>query len=97
MVLVRTDRLRARLAVPEQWAGSIRDGAIVDLHVEAFPGETFQAKISRINPAVSQDSRTFEAEALIQNTDGRLKPGFFVQASLPSKKEDKAIFVPERR
>jgi RND family efflux transporter MFP subunit len=96
MVLVRTDRLRARLAVPEQWAGSISEGAIVDLHVEAFPGETFQGKISRINPAVSQDSRTFEAEALIQNTEGRLKPGFFVQASLPSKIEDKAIFVPEQ-
>ena len=96
MVLVRTDRLRARLAVPEQWAGSISAGAIVDLHVDAFPGETFQAKISRINPSVSQDSRTFEAEALIQNTDGRLKPGFFVQASLLSKRENKAIFVPER-
>jgi RND family efflux transporter MFP subunit len=69
---------------------------MVDLHVEAFPGETFQGKISRINPAVSQDSRTFEAEALLQNADGRLKPGFFVQASLPSKREDKAIFVPEQ-
>ncbi len=96
MVLVRTDRLRARLAVPERWAGSISEGAIVDLHVEAFPGETFRGRISRINPAVSQDSRTFEAEALIQNTDGRLKPGFFVQGSLPSKREDRAIFVPEQ-
>ncbi len=37
MVLVRTDRLRARLAVPERWAGWVRDGALVDLHVEAFP------------------------------------------------------------
>ena len=96
MVLVRTDRLRARLAVPERWAGWVKDGAIVDLHVEAFPGETFQGKISRINPSVAQDSRTFEAEALLANQDGRLKPGFFLQASIPSEKEDKAIFLPER-
>jgi len=96
MVLVRTDRLRARLAVPERWAGSISDGATVDLHVEAFPGETFQGKVSRINPSVSQDSRTFEAEALLVNKDGRLKPGFFVQASLPSEREEKTIFVPEQ-
>ena len=27
MVLVRTDTLRARLAVPERWAGSVKDGA----------------------------------------------------------------------
>src|SRR5262249_24917593 len=75
MVVVRTDRLRARLAVPERWAGWVKDGAPVEIHVEAFPGETFYGKISRINPSVSQDSRTFEAEALLENTEGRLKPG----------------------
>jgi RND family efflux transporter MFP subunit len=96
MVIVRTDRLRARLAVPERWAGWIKDGATVDLHVEAFPGETFQGKISRISPAVAQDSRTFEAEALLANMDGRLKPGFFLQASIPSEKKEKTIFLPER-
>jgi RND family efflux transporter MFP subunit len=96
MVLVRTDRLRARLAVPERWAGWVRDGAPVDLQVEAFPGETFHGKVSRINPSVSQDSRTFEAEALLVNLDGRLKPGFFVQASIPSAKEEKTIFLPEQ-
>jgi RND family efflux transporter MFP subunit len=95
LVLVRTDHLRARLAVPERWAGWIKDGGLVDLHVEAFPGETFQEHISRINPTVSQDSRTFEVEALLDNKTGRLKPGFFVQASMPSDKEDKAMFVPE--
>ena len=95
MVLVRMDRLRARLAVPERWAGWVRDGAPVDLQVEAFPGETFHGKVSRINPSVSQDSRTFEAEALLVNLDGRLKPGFFVQASIPSAKEEKTIFLSE--
>ena len=95
MVLVRTDTLRARLAVPERWAGSVRDGASVDLQVEAFPGETFHGRVSRINPAVAQDSRTFEAEALLANADGRLKPGFFVQASIPSEKKEKTIFLPE--
>src|SRR5215467_12127090 len=95
MVLVRTDTLRARLAVPERWAGWVRDGANVDLHVEAFPNETFHGRVSRINPAVAQDSRTFETEALLANPDGRLKPGFFVQASIPSQKEEKTIFLPE--
>ena len=95
MVLVRTDTLRARLAVPERWAGSEKEGVIVDLQVEAFPGETFHGRVTRINPAVAQDSRTFEAEALLPNADGRLKPGFFVQASIPSKKEERTIFLPE--
>lgn len=95
MVLVRTDTLRARLAVPERWAGWVKDGATVDLQVEAFPGETFHGRVTRINPAVAQDSRTFEAEALLANPDSRLKPGFFVQASIPSEKQEKTIFLPE--
>jgi RND family efflux transporter MFP subunit len=95
LVLVRTDRLRARLAVPERWAGLIKEGATVDLHLEAFPGETFEGRISRINPTVSHESRTFEVEALLDNSGKRLKPGFFVQASMSSEREDRAIFVPE--
>ena len=95
IVVVRTDTLRARLQVPERWAGWVRDGASVELHVEAFPNETFRGQVSRINPAVAQDSRTFEAEALLPNPAGRLKPGFFVQASIPSEKQETTIFLPE--
>jgi RND family efflux transporter MFP subunit len=68
----------------------------VDLQVDAFPGVIFHGTVSRINPTVSQDSRTFETEALLMNPDGRLKPGFFVQASIPSNKEEKTIFLPEQ-
>jgi RND family efflux transporter MFP subunit len=96
MVIVRTDRLRARLAVPERWAGWIKEGAPVDLQVEAFPGESFHGKVTSINPAISQDSRTFETEALLTNLDGRLKPGFFLQASIPSSKSEKTILLPEQ-
>jgi RND family efflux transporter MFP subunit len=96
IVLVRTERLRARLEIPERWAGWVKEGATADLHVEAFPGETFHGQISRINPSVAQDSRAFEAEAILANPDGRLKPGFFLQASIPSEKEDNTIFLPEQ-
>jgi RND family efflux transporter MFP subunit len=96
MGMVRTDRLRARLAVPERWAGWVKLGATVDFTVQAFPSEMFHGKVSRINPSVSQDSRTFDTEALLPNPDGRLKPGFFVQASIPSEKQETTISLPER-
>jgi multidrug efflux pump subunit AcrA (membrane-fusion protein) len=96
MVIVRADRLRARLAVPEKWAGAVKTGAAVEVRVEAFPKEVFRGRLVRINPTVMQDSRTFEVEALLPNPDGRLKPGFFVQASLPSELEEKTLTVPEQ-
>ncbi len=95
-VIVRTDQLRARLSVPEKYAGSLKTGAPVDIHVEAYPNETFQGRLLRINPAVDQESRSFEVEALLANPGGRLKPGFFVQASVPSELEETVLTIPEQ-
>lgn len=93
-VIVRTDQLRARLAVPEKYSGSLQIGVTVEVKVEAYPNETFSGRLVRINPSVEQESRSFEAEALLPNPTGRLRPGFFVQASIPSELEEKALTIP---
>jgi multidrug efflux pump subunit AcrA (membrane-fusion protein) len=95
VVLVRTDQLRARLAVPEKWAGALKGGTPVEVRVEAYPGEVFRGRLMRINPTVLPETRTFEVEALLPNADGRLKPGFFIQASLPTSVEETTLLVPE--
>lgn len=94
-VLVRTDQLRARLNVPEKWAGALTRGSPVAIKVEAYPHEVFRARLARLNPAVSPETRTFEVEAVLVNPEGRLKPGFFVQASLSTKLEETILTVPE--
>ena len=94
MVIVRTDPLRARLEVPEKWASAIRTGAVADVHVDAFPNEVFHGNLVHINPSVNPDSRAFEVEAMIPNPDNKLKPGFFLQASLPSEIEEKTLTIP---
>jgi RND family efflux transporter MFP subunit len=95
MVLVRMDQMRARLEVPEKWAGAVHTGATVDVHVGAYPNEVFQGKLARINPAVNPDSRTFEVEAMIPNPESKLKPGFFVQGSLQSDAEEHVVTIPQ--
>jgi RND family efflux transporter MFP subunit len=94
MVLVRTDQLRARLQVPEKWAAALELGSIVSVHMDAFPNQTFRGKLTRINPAVNPDSRSFEVEALIPNPESKLKPGSFIAADLPSEVEEKILTVP---
>jgi len=37
-----------------------------------------------------------EVEALLANPAGRLKPGFFVQATIPSELQESALTVPEQ-
>jgi RND family efflux transporter MFP subunit len=95
MVIVSVDPLRVRLKVPEKMAAWARVGQQVTVSVDAFADRTFTGSISRINPSVDQQTRTFEVEALIDNRDNSLKPGFFAKAIIPSDKIDNALFLPQ--
>jgi multidrug efflux pump subunit AcrA (membrane-fusion protein) len=94
MVIVSIDPMRVRLKVPEKMAAWVKSDQEVTLSVEAYPDRTFSGKISRINPSVEEQTRSFEIEALIVNRDGLLKPGFFVKASIPSNRVESGLFVP---
>jgi membrane fusion protein (multidrug efflux system) len=96
MAIVNVDPMRVRLKVPEKMAAWVPVGQLVTLSVEAYPDRTFSGKIWRINPSVDPQTRTFDAEALIENHPGILKPGFFVKASIPSTKVDQVLFVPQK-
>src|SRR5437867_6785771 len=95
MVIVSMDPLRVRLKIPESMAGWIQLGDRIQVSVEAYPDKTFSGKLSRINPVVDPQSRTFEVEALLENSEGLLKPGFFVKARIPSGKIDQVLTVPQ--
>jgi RND family efflux transporter MFP subunit len=95
MVIVDNDPLRVRLKVPEKMAGWVSGGQAVAVQVEAYPGRTFAGRLSRINPAVDPQTRMFEVEALLDNADGVLKPGFFARASIASSHVDRALVVPQ--
>jgi membrane fusion protein (multidrug efflux system) len=95
MVIVNIDPLRVRLQVPEKMAAWVRTGQEVTVSVEAYPDRTFTGKINRINPSVNQQTRAFEVEALIDNRETMLKPGFFVKATIPSSFAVDALMVPQ--
>ena len=94
MVIVNTDPLRVRLKVPEKMAGWIAVGQPVTLAVEAYPDRSFEGTISRISPSVDPQTRSFDVEALIQNHDGILKPGFFVKSRIASGQVVTMLLVP---
>src|SRR2546428_10565085 len=95
MVIVSMDPLRVRLKIPETMAGLIQIGDRLLVTVDAYPNRAFSGKLSRINPSVDPQSRTFEGEALLENLEGLLKPGFFVKARIPSRKLDPGMVVPQ--
>ena len=94
MTIVNIDPLRVRLNVPEKMSPWVRVGRDVRLQLEAFPGREFTGRISRINPAVDEKTRTFEIEALVKNPRAELKPGSFVKSTIQSDKVDTILTIP---
>jgi multidrug efflux pump subunit AcrA (membrane-fusion protein) len=94
MVIVNSDPLRVRLQVPEKAAADVAVGQPVSVRVDAHPDRAFEGRISRINPSVDPQTRSFEVEALLDNKDAALKPGFFAKATIASSRVDPELVVP---
>ena len=55
--------------------------------VDAYPGRTFEGKITTIEPQIATDTRNIRVQATIANPDKILKPGMFATTTvvLPDK------------
>ena len=96
VTLLRIDPLRLQLTIPSVQAGDITAGQAVIARVDAFPGKTFEGKISSVNPQIAAESRSFIVEARVPNPGGQLKPGMFAVASINQGRTERAMLVPKR-
>ena len=86
--------LRLWLNVPERYAAQIKVGQEVRVHVGSYPDEVFPATVSRINPTVATDSRSFQVEASLRNDAQKLRPGGFAKAEIITDRDAKSTIVP---
>jgi membrane fusion protein, multidrug efflux system len=93
--IVQVNPLKLKTAIQERYAAAIRPGQAVAFAVEAFPARTFAGKVAYISPSVDQATRTFPVEALVDNGDRVLKPGFFAKGVVHTHRDDNVMAVPE--
>lgn len=63
----------------------LKYGQHISFTSPSFPGETFDAIISFIDPVVDPKTRTVDVRAIVSNEDRRLKPEMFVSATVQSR------------
>lgn len=63
----------------------LRYGQSVEFTSPSFPGETFHAIISFIEPTVDPKTRTIKVRAIVDNKNNRLKPDMYVSGVVKSK------------
>jgi RND family efflux transporter MFP subunit len=92
--LMKNDRLRLVVPVPEAYIADVRRGASVKFTVPAYPGQTFTAAIARVAQSVDVKTRTMAVELDVANRDGRLAAGTFCQVQWPVHRTAPSLFVP---
>lgn len=93
--LVAEDPLKLRGDVPERFAHELQAGQTVQVHVDAFPAAVFTGRLNRVSPASNPENRSVAIEAVVENRDRRLRPGFFANAAVVTRTDDRALMVPQ--
>lgn len=92
VVDIRTVRMVANLV--ERDVKRVGPGTPATVEVDAFPGESFAGKVSRVAPIFDPATRTAEMEIEVANPGFRLKPGMYARVNLTVETRANALTVP---
>jgi RND family efflux transporter MFP subunit len=95
LVVQQVSRLRIVVPVPEEDAGGIVHGAVIQFHVPAWPDRTYTGTVSRLAHALDAKTRTMAVELDAPNRDGSLAPGMYASVQWPVHQARPALLVPK--
>jgi multidrug efflux system membrane fusion protein len=93
--LTDLSQLYANFTITEKDSAQLKVGQVVRVAVDAYPGRTFEGKITTIEPQISTDTRNIRVQATIGNPDGILKPGLFATTTVVLPDKPPVVTVPE--
>lgn len=91
--MIDLSSLVVRFAVPEARATAVRQDMPLAVALDAYPGRTFRAVVSRLYPVLDPTMRTRTVEATFVEPV-ELVPGMFARLDLQLAKVDSAVVVP---
>jgi len=89
-----TSVMKLDFSVPSVYLATLRRGTPVSAVSPAFPGRRFTGSVSSIDSRVDPMTRAIVVRALLDNSDGLLKPGLLMSVEL-LKNERQALVIPE--
>src|ERR1700732_3291129 len=93
--LTDLSELYANFTVTEKDSAQLKVGQTVRIAVDAYPGRSFEGKITTIEPQIATDTRNIRGQATIANPDRILKPGMFTTTTVVLPDKPAVITVPE--
>src|SRR6516162_2764655 len=95
VTLTDMSMLYVNFTLPSQMRSQISVGQRVNVTADAYPGRTFGADITTVEPQVSADTRTMTIQATMKNPNNSLLPGMFVNAAVVLPPQPDVMTLPE--
>lgn len=92
--LTSLDQLFVDFTVPQQELAKLTLGGEVRVTSDSWPGRTFTARVTTIEPRIAEDSRNVWVQGTLANPDRSLRPGMYVNAALGLPPVAGALVVP---
>ncbi len=94
--ILKVDRIRVVIEVPEGDTPYVRVGTPAMINVRALKGAPFTLPVSRIASAIMPETRTMRAEIDIEENQGRFAPGLYAQVTLELEVNASAMMIPSK-
>lgn len=92
--VVDISRVRMVANLVERDVRRVPAGTKAQVEVDAFPGERFAGRVSRVAPVFDPATRTAEMEIEVPNPGFRLKPGMYARVHLTVDTRANALTIP---
>lgn len=80
--------------VPQQQVREMKVGGEVAVTAQGLPGEPPAGRITAIDSVVDSATRNVQVQAQLENRDGRLRPGMFVEARVRTGESSRFLALP---
>jgi len=95
VTLQAIDPILVDFRVPQVQLARISVGQTIQVTTDAFPKQTFEGKVTAIDPRVDPATRNFQVEASVTNSDRKLLPGMFAHVAVQSGAVQHFLTLPQ--
>lgn len=95
VTLQAIDPILVDFNVPQQQLSRIAVGQTLHVTTDAFPGQSFEGKVTALDPHVDTATRNFQVEASVNNSSRKLLPGMFARVAVQSGAPQRYLTLPQ--
>jgi membrane fusion protein (multidrug efflux system) len=88
------DPIYVNFNVPQQQVGNLRVDGEVKVSLEGMPGAAFSGRITAVDSIVDEATRNVQAQATLDNAEGKLRPGMFAEVQISLGAQSAVVSLP---